>query len=156
MAKELHGDLNASGMRFALVVSRFNSLVTEELVKGAMDTLTRHGANADDQLIVWAPGGWELPLAVRAVLASQKNLDGVIALGCVMKGATSHNEYIAAEVAKGLAQVGLETKLPITFGVLTPSSLEQALERSGLKMGNKGSEAANAAIEMVSLIRKLG
>ena len=155
MPKELQGDLNASGMRFALVISRFNSLVTEELLKGAMDSLTRHGANPDDQLVVWAPGGWELPLTVRMVLATQKNLDGVIVLGCVMKGATTHNEYIAAEVAKGLAQAGLETKLPVTFGVLTPNSVEQALERSGLKMGNKGSEAANAAIEMVSLIRKM-
>ncbi|MEQ8822311.1 MAG: 6,7-dimethyl-8-ribityllumazine synthase [Sumerlaeia bacterium] len=156
--KEINGHLTADGMRFAIVVSRYNSLVTEELLKGALDTLERHGANLDEQIVVRAPGGWELVLTTQKVLeqnAAIGKIDGVIALGCVMKGGTDHNTYIANEVTKGLAQLSMKTALPVSFGVLTPNTTEQALERSGLKMGNKGAEAALAAIEMANLIKRL-
>jgi 6,7-dimethyl-8-ribityllumazine synthase len=154
MPRVIEGSLDAKGLKFALVVSRFNSLVTEELLKGALDTLTRHGANPEQQTIVRVPGGWELPVVVKAVL-DKGGVDGVIALGCVMKGQTTHNDTIIAEASKGLGQLAMATGIPVTFGVLTPNSLEQALERAGLKMGNKGSEAAEAAIETANLLRKL-
>lgn len=146
--------LHAEGLRFAIVVSRFNSLVTKELLDGALDTLERHGADPAAQTIIWAPGGYEIPLVVKAAL-ERGSIDGVIALGCVLKGATSHNDHIASEVTKGLAQLSLEYNLPVSFGVLTPDTTEQALERAGLKMGNKGGEAALAAIEVANLQRML-
>ncbi|MBI5153782.1 6,7-dimethyl-8-ribityllumazine synthase [Candidatus Poribacteria bacterium] len=154
MPAEISGELNAAGMRFALVVSRFNSLVTQELLNGALDTLKRHGADPDEQTVLWAPGGWELPLVAQCA-AKKGGVDGLIVLGCVMKGQTANNEYIANEIAKALGQLSLHHGIPVAYGVLTPNSLEQALERAGLKMGNKGAEAAAAAIEMVSLLRKL-
>ncbi|MBX3728824.1 MAG: 6,7-dimethyl-8-ribityllumazine synthase [Candidatus Sumerlaeia bacterium] len=154
MPRVIEGSLDAKGLKFALVVSRFNSLVTEELLKGALDTLARHGANPEHQTVVRVPGGWELPVVVKAVL-EKGGVDGVIALGCVMKGQTTHNDTIVAEASKGLGQLAMATGIPVTFGVLTPNSLEQALERAGLKMGNKGSEAAEAAIETANLLRKL-
>jgi len=154
MPQEIHGGLNAEGLKFTIIASRFNSLVTEELLKGALDCLVRHGASADDQRVVFVPGGWEIPLAVKVAL-EKGGIDGVIALGCVMKGQTPHNEYIASEAAKGLGQLSLQYGIPVSFGVLTPSTLEQALERSGLKMGNKGSEAAEAAIEMANLMKRI-
>ncbi len=146
--------LDAKGLRFAVVVSRYNSLVTKELLAGAMDTIVRHGGTEADQTVVWAPGGFELPIVVKAVLA-RGGVDGVIALGCVMKGETSHNDHIAGEVVKGLASLSLEYAVPVSFGVLTPDTLEQALNRSGLKMGNKGGEAALAAIETARLLKLL-
>lgn len=155
MPKEIQGGLNADGMRFALIVSRFNSLVTQELLNGALDALKRHGASPDDQTVIWAPGSWELPMVTQKAI-DRGGIDGVIVLGCVMQGQTTHNQYIAAEVSKGLAQLSLQARLPVTFGVLTPNSLEQALDRAGMKMGNKGSEAAEAAIEMVSLMKEIG
>lgn len=154
MPKEIEGQLNAAGMKFGIVVSRFNSLVTEALLAGALDCLKRHGASADEQIIVRVPGGWELPLAAKALI-ERGGIDGVIALGCVMKGSTPHNDYIVNEAAKGLGMLGLEKGVPVSFGVLTPNTLEQALERSGLKMGNKGAEAAEAAIEMVSVLKRM-
>jgi 6,7-dimethyl-8-ribityllumazine synthase len=141
-------------MKFALVVSRYNALVTKELLNGALDAIERHGGSAGDQVVIWAPGSFEIPLLVKAAL-DRGGIDGVIALGCVMTGATTHNEYIAGEVTKGCAMLSLEYNKPVSFGVLTPNTLEQALERSGMKMGNKGAEAALAAIEVVALQRLL-
>ena len=155
MPQFIEGDLDAKGLKFGLVVSRFNSLVTDALLDGALDCLKRHGANLDDQVVVRVPGGWELPLGAKALL-DRGGIDGVIALGCVMKGSTTHNEYIVGEAAKGLGMLGLEKGIPVTFGVLTPGNIEQALERSGLKMGNKGAEAAEAAIEMAKLLKAVG
>lgn len=155
MPKIIEGHLSAQGMKFAIVVSRFNSMITESLLAGALDTITRHGGKPDDQVVVYVPGGWEIPLAVKRVLETQKKIDGVIALGCVMRGQTTHNEYISAEAAKQIEGLSLEHNKPVSFGVLTPDSTEQALERAGMKHGNKGSEAAAAAIEMVSLLKNL-
>ncbi len=152
--KQISAAIDAKGMRFAIVVSRFNALVTKELLGGALDSIERHGGSPADQTIVWVPGGFEIPYAVQALL-KKGGFDGVIALGCVMKGSTSHNEHIAAEVTKGLASLGMEYGIPVSFGVLTPDTLEQALERAGLKMGNKGSEAALAAIEMIGVMRAI-
>ncbi len=154
MAQAIEGDMDGRGMKFGIVASRFNSLVTNELLSGALDMLARHGAREADQTIVRVPGGWEIPIAARA-LARKGGIDGVIALGCVMKGQTSHDEHIAAEVSKGLAAVSAEFDLPVLHGVLTPATLEQALERAGMKMGNKGAEAAAAAIEIVNVLRAL-
>ena len=135
-------------MKFAIVVSRYNALVTKELLAGALDTIERLGGSVAEQTIIWAPGGYEIPILVKAAL-EKGGFDGVIALGCVMKGATTHDQYIAAEVAKGCASLSLQYNKVVSFGVLTPETLEQALERAGLKMGNKGAEAALAAIEVV-------
>lgn len=154
MPRTIEGDMNAKGMKFAIVASRFNALVTESLVDGAVDTLVRHGASADDIVIVRVPGGWELPFAAKKVL-ERGGIDALVALGCVMRGETPHNEYITSEAVKGLGMLGMEHGIPVAFGVLTPNTMEQALERAGLKMGNKGSEAAAAAIEMVNLAKKL-
>lgn len=148
--KELSASLSAEGFRFAIVVSRWNSLVTKELLGGAMDALVRHGAAAQDQTVVWAPGSFEIPMVVQALL-KKGGFDGVIALGCVMRGQTSHNEHIAAEVTKGIGSLSLEYDVPVGFGILTPDSMEQALDRAGLKMGNKGAEAAMAVVEMAQL-----
>lgn len=152
--KQISAALDAGGLKFALVVSRTNSLVTKELLSGALDAIERHGGNPGDQTIVWVPGGYELPSVVKFVLEQDAH-DGVIALGCVLKGATTHNDYIASEVTKGLAMLALEYNKPVAFGVLTPDTLEQALERSGMKMGNKGADAALAAIEVARLKKLL-
>jgi 6,7-dimethyl-8-ribityllumazine synthase len=151
---EFSASLDASGLKFALVVSRFNSLVTKELLSGALDAIARHGGSVKDQVVVWAPGSFEIPLVVKTVL-ERGGIDGVIALGCVLKGSTTHNEHIAAEVTKGLGMLSLESGLPVAFGILTPDTMEQALERAGMKMGNKGSEAALAAIEVARLQKAL-
>ncbi len=154
MPKTIEGDLNAKGAKFAIIASRFNALVVNALVDGAVDCLVRHGAKEDDITIIRVPGGWELPLAAKKVL-QRGGVDAVVVLGCVMRGETPHNEYITAEAVKGIGQLSMEHGIPVTFGVLTPNTMEQALERAGLKMGNKGAEAAEAAIEMVSLGKKL-
>ena len=146
--------LDARGLRVAIVVARYNALVTKELVDGALDTIVRHGGDPAQQTIVWAPGGFEIPFVVKSVLR-RGGVDAVVALGCVLKGATTNNDLIAAEITKGLAMLSLEYDIPVTFGVLTPDTIEQALERAGLKMGNKGGEAALAAIELVQLQRLL-
>ncbi|MCS6949303.1 MAG: 6,7-dimethyl-8-ribityllumazine synthase [Armatimonadota bacterium] len=155
MPKTYEGQLVATGYRFALVVSRFNEFITSKLLGGALDALARHGADIErDVEVTWVPGSWEIPL-VAMRLARSGRYDAVICLGCVIRGDTPHFEYIAAEAAKGIAQAMLETGVPITFGVLTTDNIEQAIERAGTKAGNKGSDAAVSAIEMVSLMRQL-
>ena len=149
------GMLNAAGARFAIVVSRFNDLLTARLLDGALDCLRRHNAVEDDLTVVKVPGSWELPLVAHR-LAGSGAYDAVIALGVLIRGATPHFDVIAAEAAKGLAQAALASGVPVAFGVLTCDTLEQALERSGAKAGNKGWQAAESAMEMVQLYRNLG
>ena len=150
----LEGDLSAAGMRFAIVVARWNAVITERLLEGALDVLLRSGANRADIQILRVPGAWEIPSAARA-LANTGLVDAVITLGCLLRGETAHYEAIYNEVARGIGQSQQETGIPHAFGVLTCETLEQALNRAGIKAGNKGFEAAAAAIEMVSLHRKL-
>lgn len=154
MPRELKGDLQVSKAKFALVVSRFNEFITSKLLSGALDVLERHGAKDADLTVVWVPGAFELPL-VASKLAQAGEYDALICLGCVIRGHTPHFEYIAGEVAKGVAHVGLETGVPTVFGVITADSLEQAIERAGSKAGNKGADAAQAAIELVNLFREI-
>jgi 6,7-dimethyl-8-ribityllumazine synthase len=154
MPRTYEGVLDAKGVRFGLVVSRFNDLLTARLLEGALDCLARHGARDEDLVVVRVPGAWELPMAA-AKLAGTDRCDAVIALGVLVRGATPHFEYLAAETAKGLAQVALDRGVPVAFGVLTTDTLEQAVERAGSKAGNKGWQAAQAAIEMVQLYRLL-
>ncbi len=150
MPKIFEGKLDARGKRVALVVSRFNDLVTSRLTSGALDCLIRHGASEGDISIFKVPGSFEIsPLCKK--LAKSKNYDAVIAIGTVIRGDTPHFDYIAREVAKGVAQAGMESDVPVVFGVLTTDTLEQALERAGAKAGNKGAEAALSAIELMSL-----
>jgi 6,7-dimethyl-8-ribityllumazine synthase len=148
----IEGNVRATGKKFALVVSRFNSFVVESLVDGALDTLERHGeVNPDDITLVRVPGAYELPLVAKR-LAEKGNFDAIIALGAVIRGGTPHFDFVAGECNKGLAQVSLEHSIPVAFGVITTDSIEQAIERSGTKAGNKGSEAALGALEMVNVI----
>lgn len=153
--KVIEGDFTQCSGRYALVVGRFNGFVVESLVSGAIDTLRRHGIADSDITIVRVPGAYEMPLAVKRV-AETGGYDAIIALGAVIRGGTPHFEYVAGEAASGLGAVSLETDVPVTFGVLTVDSIEQAIERSGTKAGNKGAEAAITALEMVSLFNKLG
>lgn len=153
-SKAVEGDLNASGMRFGIVVSRWNSFVTERLLQAALDCLRRSGANSADIQIVRVPGSFEIPSAART-LAESGTVDAVITLGCLIRGETTHYEHIATEVTRGIGQSAQETGVPHTYGVLTCENLEQAIDRAGLKSGNKGWEAAITAIEMVSLKGKL-
>ena len=150
----LEGQLDASNAKWAVVVSRWNAFITGHLQDGAVDTLRRHGAREEDITIVKVPGAFEMPLAAKKAAASG-NYDAVIALGCVIRGSTPHFDYVAGEVSKGLSRVALDSGLPVAFGVLTTDTIEQAVERAGTKAGNKGAEAAGAAIEMVSLLRTL-
>ena len=150
----LEGEFRAEGARFAIVVSRFNSFVVENLLTGAMDALTRHGVARSDVTIVRVPGAWEIPLTAQR-LAATRRFDAIVAVGAVIRGGTPHFEYVAGETVKGLAQVTLAHGVPIGFGVLTVDSIEQAIERAGTKAGNKGAEAALSAMEMVSLLRKI-
>lgn len=152
--KTIEAGLVATGQKMGLVVSRFNALITERLLEGAMECLVRHGASEADQTVVRVPGAWELPLATQW-MAKRGDLDGIIALGCVIRGGTPHFDYVAGEAAKGCAAVQMQAGLPVAFGVLTTDSIEQAIERAGTKHGNKGWEAAVSAIEMVSLSRSL-
>ncbi|MGD8378992.1 MAG: 6,7-dimethyl-8-ribityllumazine synthase [Gammaproteobacteria bacterium] len=152
--KTVEGNLLAGKSRFALVASRFNSFVVEHLVDGALDTLRRHGV-ADEQLtLVRVPGAWELPLTARR-LAASGHYDAVIVLGAVIRGGTPHFDYVAGECAKGVAQAGWDTGVPVIFGVLTTDTIEQAIERAGTKAGNKGADAAATALEMADLWRRL-
>jgi 6,7-dimethyl-8-ribityllumazine synthase len=154
MMKVIEGHLDAQGLRFALVVSRFNEALTGRLEAGAVDCLVRHGADEDQISIVRVPGAWEIAM-VAAKLAASGGFDAVITLGALVRGGTAHFDLIAAEVAKGVAQAAVHTGVPITFGVITAENLEQAVERAGTKMGNKGWEAALAAIEMARLAERL-
>jgi 6,7-dimethyl-8-ribityllumazine synthase len=154
MARMLEGNLTAKGFAFGIVASRFNEFITARLLDGALDALRRHGADEDKITVARVPGSYEIPLIAKKMAASHQ-FDAVICLGTVIRGATPHFEYIAGEVAKGVAMVGLETGVPVLFGVLTTDSIEQAVERAGTKAGNKGFDAACSAIEMVNLLREL-
>jgi 6,7-dimethyl-8-ribityllumazine synthase len=151
----IEGNIRATGKKFALVVSRFNSFVVESLVDGAVDALERHGeVNDQDITLVRVPGAYELPIAAKK-LAEQNKYDAIIALGAVIRGGTPHFEFVAGECNKGLAQVSLEYGIPVSFGVITTDSIEQAIERSGTKAGNKGAEAAVSALEMVNVLANI-
>jgi len=154
MPKTLEGKISAEGYRFGLVVSRFNDFISSKLVEGAVDALKRHGATEEQLLLVKVPGAFEIPLAAKKLAESGK-VDAVICLGAVIRGSTPHFDYVAAEVSKGIAMVSLDTKVPVAFGVLTTDNLEQAIERAGAKSGNKGWDAALAAMEMVHLLKQL-
>jgi 6,7-dimethyl-8-ribityllumazine synthase len=154
MANMIEGNLKADGKKFAIIVARFNSFISEKLLEGAIDTLVRSGALDADIDVARVPGAFEIPLIAKKMAASQK-YDAVICLGVVIRGATPHFDVVVNEVSKGSAQVGLETGVPVLFGVLTTETIEQAIERSGTKAGNKGAEVAVAAIEMANLIVNL-
>ncbi|MGE0550354.1 MAG: 6,7-dimethyl-8-ribityllumazine synthase [Kofleriaceae bacterium] len=154
MPTTIEGTLSAAGMKLAIVASRFNGLIVEQLVAGAVDAIVRTGGNADDVTIVWCPGAWELPQVVRQVVA-RGGVDGVIALGAVIRGSTPHFDYVAGEATRGIAGAAATSEVPISFGVLTTDTIEQALERAGTKAGNKGFDAAMATIELASLYSAL-
>jgi 6,7-dimethyl-8-ribityllumazine synthase len=149
------GKLNAKGFRFAIVVSRFNSFITERLLEGALDALKRHGADDDNIDIYKVPGAFEIPLVAK-LLANKKGIDGVICLGAVVKGATPHFHYVASEVTKGIAMASMDAAKPVAFGIITSESVEQAIERAGTKSGNKGFDAAVSVMEMVNLLKDSG
>ncbi len=151
--KHFEGKLQAKGMKMGIVISRFNDLITKELLSGAKDCFIRHGGDEEDLHITWVPGAFEIPLAAK--LLTEKDYDAVVCLGAVIRGATPHFDYVAGEVSKGVAKVSLETGKPVIFGVITTDNIEQALERAGTKAGNKGWSAVQNAIEMVNLIREI-
>jgi 6,7-dimethyl-8-ribityllumazine synthase len=153
--RNFEGKLTAAGLKFALIVSRFNSFITERLLEGALDCLRRQGVSDDSLTVLRVPGAWEIPLVAKR-LAQTGAHDAIICLGAVIRGSTPHFDYVAAEVSKGIAQVSLESGVPMGFGILTTDTLEQAIERAGSKAGNKGFAAAEAAIEMVNLLKELG
>ncbi|MGD0625211.1 MAG: 6,7-dimethyl-8-ribityllumazine synthase [Thermodesulfobacteriota bacterium] len=154
MPKMIEGKLNAKGLKFGIVVSRFNDFVSERLLSGALDLLNRNGADEGDIEILKVPGAFEIPQVARK-MALAKKYDAVICLGAIIRGATPHFDYIAAEVSKGIAMIGLESEVPVTFGILTTDNLEQAIERAGSKGGNKGWDAALSAVEMANLYREM-
>ena len=153
--KTYEGKLVAGNIRVGIVCARFNEFITSRLLGGALDGLRRRGVDDDDVAVAWVPGAFEIPLVAKKMAASGR-YDAVICLGAVIRGSTSHYEYVCAEVSKGIAAVQLETGVPVMFGVLTTENIEQAIERAGSKAGNKGSECAEGAIEMVNLLRELG
>jgi len=155
MPEIIQGAFKAQGIRIGIVVSRFNEFITHQLLNGALDALARHGAEDENIKIIKVPGAFEIPYAA-ARMAAQKNYDTIICLGAVIRGETPHFEYISAEVTKGIAKIALETSIPIIYGVITTENIEQAIERAGTKAGNKGWDAAMAALEMVDLYRKIG
>jgi len=154
MSRVFEGQLSAAGFRFAIIVSRFNSFITERLLGGAMDALSRTGAAPEAIDVIKVPGSWEVPM-VAGELARQHRYDAIICLSTVIRGETPHFDYVAAEAAKGIAQVSAETGIPVAFGVLTTNTLEQAIDRAGAKGGNKGFDAAMSAVEMANLLRSL-
>ncbi|MBA4536758.1 6,7-dimethyl-8-ribityllumazine synthase [Bacillus aquiflavi] len=154
MKKTIEGHLVGTGLKVAIVVSRFNEFITSKLLSGAEDALKRHGVNEEDVTIVWVPGAFEIPLTAKKV-AESGSFDAVITLGTVIRGATPHFEYVSSEVAKGVAATSMQSGIPVIFGVLTTDTIEQAIERAGTKAGNKGWEAAVGAIEMANLYRQL-
>ena len=153
--KVIEGLLTVTNEKFCIIVSRFNEFICSKLLSGALDELRRHGVNGDNIDVVWCPGAFEIPLIAKKCAKSGK-YSAIITLGAVIKGSTSHYDYVCAEVSKGVASVGLETGVPVIFGVLTTDNIEQAIERAGTKAGNKGSDAAKSAIEMANLINKIG
>jgi 6,7-dimethyl-8-ribityllumazine synthase len=154
MSKVIEGQLSSAGLKFAVVVSRFNNFITERLLGGAMDALTRTGCNPDDIEVVKVPGSWEIPLVAKT-LAAQRRHDGVICLSAIIRGDTPHFDYVASEAAKGIAHASFDTGIPVAFGVLTCNTLEQAIDRAGTKGGNKGFDAAMTVVEMANLMRRL-
>ncbi len=152
--KTIEGQLTTNGEKFCIIISRFNEFIGSKLLSGAIDELRRHGVNENDIDIVWVPGAFEIPVIAKKVAKSEK-YNAIITLGAVIKGSTGHYDYVCAEVSKGIAQVSLETGIPVIFGVLTTDNLEQAIERAGTKAGNKGSDAAKAAIEMANLLKEI-
>lgn len=152
--KVYQGKMLGKGLRFAIIASRFNELITTKLIEGAKDVLSRHEVNPQDIDIFWVPGAWEQPIIAKEIALVGK-YDAIISLGAVIKGETSHNEYVAGEAAKGLALVGLEQRIPVAFGILTCDDLEQALMRAGSKAGNKGADAAMAALETANLLKNM-
>jgi 6,7-dimethyl-8-ribityllumazine synthase len=154
MSTVIEGMLNASSKRFAIVVSRFNEFISKKLLEGALDCLMRHNASHENITIVWVPGAFEIPITAKK-LAKTKNFDAVICLGAVIRGNTPHFDYIAQEVSKGIAALNLELEIPVSFGVLTTDTIEQAIERAGTKIGNKGWDAALSAIEMCDVLSKI-
>ncbi len=153
--KLIEGKIDATGLKVAIVVSRFNEFITNKLLGGAMDCLKRNNADEDSITVAWVPGSFEIP-AVTRVLASSGKYDAVICLGAVIRGSTPHFDYVAAEVSKGIASISLSAKIPVIFGVLTTDTIEQAIERAGTKSGNKGFDAAMSAIEMANLYKQIG
>jgi 6,7-dimethyl-8-ribityllumazine synthase len=154
MARIIQGKLDAKGSRFAIVISRFNSLISDRLLSGALDALERHGAASDDITVVWVPGSFEIPSITKKLALSQK-YDAVICLGALLRGETPHFEYLSSAVTKELGEIGLEAGIPVINGVLTCNTMEQAVDRAGLKTGNKGFDASTAAIEMIQLMRQI-
>jgi 6,7-dimethyl-8-ribityllumazine synthase len=152
--RNVEGKLTAEGLKFAVVLGRFNSLITEKLLEGAVDCILRHGGSEENITVIRVPGSFEIPLTAKKAAKSGK-YDAVICLGAVIRGSTPHFEYVAAEVTKGIALVSLETEIPVAYGILTTDTIEQAVERAGTKMGNKGFDAALTAIEMVNLLREM-
>jgi len=155
MPKVYEGQLIAKGKKFGIVASRFNEFITNKLLDGALDALKRHGAKDEEIEIVWVPGSFEIPYAAQRMAKGKKKYDAIICIGAVIRGATPHFEYISAEVTKGIAQTGMTTGVPVIYGVITPDTLEQAIERAGTKAGNKGFQAAMSAIEMANLFDKI-
>lgn len=154
MVKKIEGKLVAKDRKFAIVVSRFNEFISNKLIDGALDCLLRHEANESNIIISWTPGAYEIPIVAKRMALSKK-FDAVICLGAIIRGATPHFEYVATEAAKGIAQVSLETEIPVIFGIVTADTVEQAIERAGTKAGNKGWDAALSAIEMADLLTKI-
>ena len=152
--KIFEGKLSAEGLKFGIVISRFNDFITRKLLEGAADALKRNGADDGDIEVAWVPGSWEIPATAARMVRSEK-YDAVICLGAVIKGDTAHWQYISAQVTRGIAAVGQESAIPVAYGVITPDTLEQAIERAGTKAGNKGFDAAMAAIEMANLFKEL-
>ena len=152
--KLIEGKLSAEGLKFGIVVGRFNSLITEKLLEGAIDCIIRHGGSKENIDVVKVPGSFEIPLVAKKLAKSGK-YDAVICLGAVIRGSTPHFDYVASEVTKGIAQVSLETEVPISYGILTTDTIEQAVERAGTKMGNKGFDAAMVAIEMANVLKSI-
>ena len=155
MSKVFQGMLLGEGLKFGVVISRFNEFITNKLLDGAQDALLRHGVSEGDIDVAWVPGSFEIPLVVKK-LAQTKKYDAIICLGAVIRGETHHHEYIATEVTKGIAKLGLEYELPVSYGIITADSLEQAIERAGTKAGNRGADAAVDAIEMANLLKSVG
>lgn len=155
MFKVYEGNLLGQGLKLGLIVGRFNEFITNKLLSGALDALKRHGVSEEDTEVAWVPGAFELPV-VASKMASSGKYDAVICLGAVIRGATPHFDYVAGEVAKGVAKVGLDSGIPTIFGVITADTIEQAIERAGTKAGNKGWDAAVTAIEMANLMRNIG
>ncbi len=154
MPRIFEGQLQAEGFKVGIVVARFNEFISSKLLSGAIDALVRHGVLNEDISVAWVPGAFEIPLVAKKMAMSRK-YDGILCLGCIIRGATPHFEYVAAEASKGVAQVALEAECPVAFGILTTETIEQAIERAGTKAGNKGWDSALSVIEMISLLKNM-